>query len=87
MKAAISVKELTKSYKTSSVALNGISFEIKSGEMVALIGASGSGKSTLLRLISGLMPANSGTTSIIEVNGQSIQKNGRIAADLSLIHI
>jgi len=82
MKAAISVKELTKSYKTSSVALNGISFEIKSGEMVALIGASGSGKSTLLRLISGLMPANSGTTSIIEVNGQSIQKNGRIAADI-----
>ncbi len=82
MKAAISVKELTKSYKTSSVALNGISFEIKSGEMVALIGASGSGKSTLLRLISGLIPANSGTTSIIEVNGQSIQKNGRIAADI-----
>lgn len=82
MKAAISVKELTKSYKTSSVALNAISFEIQSGEMVALIGASGSGKSTLLRLISGLMPANSGTTSIIEVNAQSIQKNGRIAADI-----
>jgi phosphonate transport system ATP-binding protein len=82
MKAAISVKELTKSYKTSSVALNAISFEIQSGEMVALIGASGSGKSTLLRLISGLMPANSGTTSIIEVNDQSIQINGHIAADI-----
>jgi phosphonate transport system ATP-binding protein len=82
MKVAISVQELTKSYKTSSVALKGISFEIQSGEMVALIGASGSGKSTLLRLISGLMPANSGTTSIIEVNGQSIQKNGRISADI-----
>lgn len=82
MKPAISVKELSKNYKTSTVALNAISFEIQPGEMVALIGASGSGKSTLLRLISALIPANKGTTSSIEVNGQIMQRNGQIASNI-----
>jgi phosphonate transport system ATP-binding protein len=82
MSPAIQVSSLTKSYKTSSVALNGISFEIHPGEMVALIGASGSGKSTLLRLLSGLMPANAGSISTIEINGRVIQTHGKVAADI-----
>ena len=82
MKSAISVSNLTKSYKNSSVALNEISFNINEGEMVALIGASGSGKSTLLRLISGLLPANTGTLSTITVNDRVIQSQGKISSDI-----
>ncbi len=41
-------------------ALKGISFEVKSGEIVTLIGANGAGKSTTLKTISGLIKAKKG---------------------------
>ena len=44
-------------------ALQGISLEINSGEIVTLIGANGAGKSTTLRAISGLVPP-SGSNSV-----------------------
>jgi len=49
--------------------LNGVSFEIKKGELVALLGGSGSGKSVLLKHIAGLMKPDSGK---IYINGAEI---------------
>lgn len=51
-------------YKT--VALNEISFQIKQGEIVAIIGHTGSGKSTLVQLLNGLLRPTSGKISIDE---------------------
>jgi NitT/TauT family transport system ATP-binding protein len=41
--------------------LDGISFDMKEGEIVSLLGPSGCGKSTVLRLVAGLLTADSGT--------------------------
>lgn len=47
--------------------LKGLSFEVKQGEIVAIVGKSGSGKSTLLHTIAGFMSPENGS---ITVNGQ-----------------
>lgn len=55
------VKNLTKCYKQGTYAVNDISFEVKQGEFVAIIGASGSGKSTILRCINRMIEPTKGS--------------------------
>ena len=56
----LEVKDLHVSYGAIK-AVQGVSFEIEKGEIVALIGSNGAGKSTILRTISGLEKAKSGS--------------------------
>src|SRR4051794_7302548 len=67
--AILQVKNLRKIYPNGYEALSDISFELKGGEFVCIIGRSGAGKSTLLRCINGLIPATEGE---IKVNGTDI---------------
>lgn len=57
-----------KGYKKQEV-LRGISFEVKKGEFIGIVGRNGSGKSTLLKLMSKIYVPDSGT---IEVNGSLV---------------
>lgn len=60
----LTVENLKKSYQVGSntyEVLKGISFEVESGEFVAVMGASGSGKSTLLNCISCYIPHDEGS--------------------------
>ena len=50
----ISVKDLSFSYEDGTQALKGVTFAIKKGEYVGLIGQNGAGKSTISKIISGL---------------------------------
>ena len=55
----ISVRNLTKKYGTA-IALNNVSLEIESGEILVLLGPSGCGKTTLLRCLAGLETPDAG---------------------------
>ena len=63
MDPMIEVRELTKRY-AKYTAVNDVSFEVGRGEIVGLLGPNGAGKSTILRILSGFMPATSGTVRI-----------------------
>ncbi len=56
----LEIRDITKSYE-GKLLLEGISFTVREGETVCLLGESGSGKSTLLRIIAGLEEAEGGS--------------------------
>ncbi len=59
----LTVEELSKSFPEQTLFTN-ISFQIKRGERVALIGNNGTGKTTMLKILNDLIPADSGTFSL-----------------------
>ena len=63
----LQVDALSRSFQ-STRALANATLTIDAGEIVALMGANGAGKSTLVKILSGVLPADSGT---ITLNGQA----------------
>ena len=78
------VTNLRKSY-AGVHALSGASFELRSGEVHALVGENGAGKSTLIRIITGAVEADSGE---IELDGKPVTHNSpRLAKSLGIAAI
>ncbi|MBE2290381.1 MAG: gliding motility-associated ABC transporter ATP-binding subunit GldA [Chitinophagaceae bacterium] len=60
---SIQVSGLTKLYDTQK-AVDGISFEVKKGEIAGFLGPNGAGKSTTMKMITGYLPPTSGTATV-----------------------
>jgi ABC-2 type transport system ATP-binding protein len=75
----IDVANLTKRY-AGQTAVSDISFSVGKGEIVGLLGPNGAGKSTTMRILSGYLPATSGTVKIdgLDVFRESIEVRRRI---------
>jgi rhamnose transport system ATP-binding protein len=58
-------------------ALQGVSFELRAGEVHALIGENGAGKTTLIKMITGALTSDEGT---LEIDGQLISQNDPVQA-------
>lgn len=68
---SIVVQGVTKLYG-SQKALNNVSFEVKTGEIVGFLGPNGAGKSTMMKIIAGFIPASSGS---VHVNGVAVDSD------------
>ncbi len=60
---AVSVDNLTFTYGAGEV-LHGISFELRRGEVVGLLGRNGAGKSTTIKILAGILPPGDGTVAV-----------------------
>ena len=65
--------------------LEDVSLEVRSGEVVTLIGANGAGKSTLLKVVSGLLPAWKGSVVFDGEDVTSMKPDRRVSMGMALI--
>jgi ABC-2 type transport system ATP-binding protein len=68
---SIVIQGVTKLYGEQK-ALDNVSFEVKTGEIVGFLGPNGAGKSTMMKIITGFIPASSGQ---VFVNGLDVEAN------------
>ncbi|MBI4410885.1 MAG: ATP-binding cassette domain-containing protein [Deltaproteobacteria bacterium] len=75
----ISVDNVTKFFG-QVLALNGVSFEMQKGEVVGFLGPNGAGKTTTMRILTGYLPATSGTCQVadFDIARQSLEARRKI---------
>jgi ABC-2 type transport system ATP-binding protein len=76
---SIYVNNVVKSYGQQR-ALDGISFEVKTGEVVGFLGPNGAGKSTMMKILTGYLPQTSGSAAVcgFDVEKQTMQVKERV---------
>ena len=76
MEYAIRTQDLVKKYSNGFTALDGVSLQIKTGEVVGYVGPNGAGKTTTIKVLTGLIKPSSGHA---YVNGIDVTANPRKA--------
>ena len=67
-------------------ALNDVSFTLRSGEVLALLGENGAGKSTLMKILSGVYPKDSGTIKVFGKEVEEITPKKAQELGIAIIH-
>jgi len=82
MSAFVSVNGISKTFVNSSTdklsVLDGVSFSVTQGDIIAILGKSGCGKSTLLRIIAGLLQSDNGHCSIKGIDVKKYLKDNHV---------
>ena len=82
--SVVSIANLSKRFGATQ-ALNNVSFDVKSGEILALLGANGAGKSTVIKILAGIYSADSGTITSADGGSLSSIQFSFIHQDLGLV--
>ena len=77
----LAIRGLTKRF-TATLALDAVDFDVRRGEVHALLGQNGAGKSTLIKILAGVYPADAGE---IKMGGRTVQP-GTDALPIAFIH-
>ena len=80
MTVAILASDLVKSYTPGLRALDGVSLQVTSGEVLVVMGPSGSGKSTLIRTFNGLETLDSGELDVLGVRLDAAHEERQVRA-------
>ncbi len=66
MTLALDIQQLKKTYKSGTVALEGIDLQVQQGDFFALLGPNGAGKSTWIGIISALVNKSAGKVKVFD---------------------
>ena len=81
----LSVRGLRKTFP-GVVALDAVDFDVKAGEVHALLGANGAGKSTLIKIVAGLYPPDAGEITLLDRPVNFMSAADAMAAGVSVIY-
>ena len=81
----VSMKNIVKNFPGVK-ALDNVNFELRSGEVMALLGENGAGKSTLMKILSGVYTKDGGTMTIFGNEYESLTPKQAQAAGVAIIH-
>ncbi|MEO3999843.1 ABC transporter ATP-binding protein [Mesorhizobium sp. CAU 1732] len=77
----LSVRDVTVAFG-DNVVLDKLSLDVYRGEILGFVGASGTGKSVLLRTVLGLIPKQSGTVKLFDVDLDTVSEQDRFEVDM-----
>ncbi len=80
----LKIKNLVKTYPNGVQALKGVSFDVKKGEFLVVIGLSGSGKSTLLRCLNRLHDPTQGEVQFLDQETKKYTDTTKLETNLSI---
>jgi len=82
----LSVTGLTKSYGAQRPALAGVSFELRAGEVLCVVGENGAGKSTLIKILAGAIAPDSGSMTVRGTRAAALVPSQAMALGVATIY-